>query len=66
MFNWRRPTPNTPIRVDNPRPESRVHDNVSGDAGRDGFTRISQASRETSHKPTQGGSLEQPRYFEDS
>jgi len=60
MFGfYRKPLP----RAKDPRPVERVLDNATGDAGRDGFTRLSQADRETGYRPPVGDAM--PRYFED-
>lgn len=57
---------NQPVRVEDPRPVERVKDGVTGNAGIDGFTRLSQADRETGYRSPVGGSSEWPRYHEDT
>lgn len=55
-----------PCRVEPLNPVKRVMDDTTGNAGLDGFTRLSQADRETGHRPSVGSAPEYPRYHEDS
>lgn len=65
MFGFRR---NQPIKVPDPRPvEPLVLDEISGNAGLDGYTRLSIADRETGVRPPVEGDpvWPYPRYLED-
>jgi hypothetical protein len=43
--------PNTPLRQTTRRERPRVLDDATGDAGRDGYTRLSRADRESGIRP---------------
>lgn len=51
-------------RAKDPRPVEPVLDSATGDAGRDGFTRLSRADRETGYRPPVGADPA-PYNFED-
>jgi hypothetical protein len=58
--------PNQPTRVKDPRPVERYQDDTTGNAGLDGFTRLSRADRETGYRPPVGQATpEWPRNVED-
>ena len=58
--------PNQPVKVSDPRPVERVLDDTTGNAGLDGFTRLSTADRETGYRPSVGEATpEWPRYIGD-
>jgi hypothetical protein len=60
------PRPDQPSRATDPRPVSRIDDDVTGNAGADGFTRLSRADRETGYRPPAGDMTPVfPRYVED-
>jgi hypothetical protein len=58
---------NQPVKLNDPRPVDRDYDSASGNAGRDGYSRLSQADRETGHRPPVGGEPMWPglRFYED-
>jgi hypothetical protein len=43
-----------PVKVPAENPDPQVLDNATGDAGVDGYTRLSRADRETGHRPSVG------------
>lgn len=58
--------PNKPSRVTPKRQDERYEDDVTGNAGLDGFSRLSRADRETGHREPVGAADPQwPRYVED-
>lgn len=58
--------PDQPCRVKPLRQEARHEDDVTGNAGIDGFSRLSRADRETGHREPVGAVEHQwPRYVED-
>lgn len=59
MF-FRSTDPNAPRRGVNRRDDKRVLNHGTGDAGRDGYTRLSQASRESGYREPVGST---PEYF---
>ncbi|MCA1458095.1 hypothetical protein I6F35_33720 [Bradyrhizobium sp. BRP22] len=66
MFYPFGPRPDQPVRVKDPRPVTRYEDDATGNAGVDGFTRLSRADRETGHSPPVGEQTSVwPRYIED-
>jgi hypothetical protein len=55
MFFLRSNNPNDPRRINLRRHEKQQRDDhVTGNAGLDGFTRLSQADRESGHRPVTG------------
>lgn len=61
MYGNKYPTRLTPLR-----PVDRVKDDTTGNAGIDGFTRLSTADRETGYRPPVGEQATAwPRYVED-
>jgi hypothetical protein len=67
MFYPFGPRPDQPSRVKSPRQQEERHDDdVTGNAGLDGFSRLSRADRETGYRPPVGAADPQwPRYPED-
>lgn len=58
--------PDQPTRASDPHPVSRIDDDITGNAGNDGFTRLSRADRQTGFRPPAGEMTPvYPRYFED-
>lgn len=58
--------PNQPTRVKPQRPEERHDDDCTGNAGLDGYSRLSRADRETGERQPAGASEPQwSRYVED-
>lgn len=53
--------PNTPLRQTRRNDERRVRTHESGDAGRDGYTCVSQADRESGLRPAIGSVPAWPR-----
>lgn len=64
MFFYGHCRRNEPVMLEDRRPETRTMDNTTGDAGRDGFTVLSAADRETGIRPRIGGipTYPGPRY----
>lgn len=61
MYGNKYPTQLKPLR-----PVDRVNDDMTGNAGVDGFTRLSTADRETGYRPPVGEQATAwPRYVED-
>lgn len=54
MFRYYGGNPNQPTRARDPRPVERHYDDATGNAGLDGFTRLSKADRETGYRPPVG------------
>jgi hypothetical protein len=58
LFSFNRNDPNAGVRMNDPRPEPRVTDAATGNAARDGYTRLSQADRETGQRQPLGESAD--------
>jgi hypothetical protein len=60
---------NRPVRAKALNPDHVKHDSATGDAGRDGYTRINRADRMSGARPTPSGTTPEygfgPRYSED-
>lgn len=69
MFRFYAPSrPGMPVQIEPKRPDNRAMDSSTGDAGRDGYTRLSRADRETGVRQPVGSDpvYAGPRIFEDT